>query len=86
MHHEPAEGGTPHPAARPVGGAHVDSGVLQRHVRDHQVPRAQNLDALHAYGAAICAKDREGTSLSQQQRLISDRQYNNAVSTKSQKQ
>ena len=58
LHHKSAQRGTPHPTTRSVGRADINSRMLQRHVGDHQVPRAQNLDTFHSNGATICTTDR----------------------------
>lgn len=61
LHNEPAQRRTPHPAPWSVGGADVDPRVLQRHIGDHQVPSAQNLNALNTDGATVCTtQDKRG--------------------------
>lgn len=53
LHYQSAQSSTSHPGAGSIGSTHIHSRVLQGHVRDHQVSRAQNLDTFHTYGSPI---------------------------------
>ena len=46
------------PGSQPIGRTDVDARVLDRHIGDHEVPGAQDLDALYADGAAIYRETR----------------------------
>lgn len=53
LNHESSQCSSPHPGARPVGGAHIHARVLKGNIWDHEVPSAQNLDPLYTNGASI---------------------------------